>query len=65
MTSMPRHAELSTVADWLQALSAGLRLATTSVHDPQRSVLTAVYCDPDLTIEQRQALQELYAASEK
>jgi len=62
MTSTPRSGNLSAIADWLQALAVGLRPATSSMDDTQRSVLAAFSADHDLTVEQRAALVELYAA---
>jgi hypothetical protein len=62
MTSTPHQGGLSTLADLLQAIAAELRLATTSADDPRWSVITAVHGDPDLTVQQRLALEELYAA---
>jgi hypothetical protein len=61
MTSTKYYPELDTVADWLQVYAAGLRRSATNV-DARDSVSRAVHRDPDLTFEQREALEELYAA---
>ena len=60
MTITP-YGELGAVADWLQACAAGLQMSTISADDPRPAVVTAVSRDPDLTVEQRLALEELYA----
>jgi hypothetical protein len=52
--------ELNVIADWLQFYAAGLRLLTGDA--PRESVLTAVRRDPDLSPDQRVALEELYQA---
>ena len=52
--------ELNVVASWLQFYAAGLRLLTGDT--PRESVLTAVRRDPDLSLDQRGALEELYEA---
>ena len=62
MTMTQCHPELDVVADWLQVYAAGLRRATQTADTSQRSVSRAVHRDPDLTFEQREALEELYAA---
>jgi len=61
MTITP-YGELGAVAaDWLQACAAGVRMSTTTGDDPRPDVVAAVQRDPDLTLEQRLALEELYA----
>lgn len=50
------------VADWLQLWATKLRSPTASREAAGRSVLTAVHEDPDLTVQQRRALEELYEA---
>ena len=56
------HPELDVVANWLELWATELRSPTVSREAAGRSVLAAVYEDPDLTVEQRVALEELYAA---
>jgi hypothetical protein len=53
---------LDVVADWLQLWANGLRSPTASREAAGRSVLAAVHEDPDLTVQQRVALEELYEA---
>jgi len=60
MTITP-YGGLAAVAGWLQACAAGLRVSTVIADDPRPTVLAAVHRDPDLTVDQRLALEELYA----
>jgi hypothetical protein len=62
MTSTQYYRELDAVADWLQVCAAGLRQTTVNADAARLSVAGAVHRDPDLTFEQREALEELYAA---
>jgi hypothetical protein len=62
MTSTQYFRELDAVADWLQVCAAGLRHSTVNTDAAGLSVARAVHRDPDLTCEQREALEELYAA---
>jgi hypothetical protein len=62
MTSTQYYRELDAVADWLQVCAAGLRPSTVHADTGRLSVARAVHRDPDLTFEQREALEELYAA---
>ena len=59
--TITQYPGLGAVADWLQACAAGLRMAAIGADDPRPRVLTALHRDPDLTAEQRLALEELYA----
>jgi ectoine hydroxylase-related dioxygenase (phytanoyl-CoA dioxygenase family) len=61
MTTAFIHRDLDVVADWLQLFASGLR-ASTANRAGRQSVLTAVHQDPDLTVQQRAALEELYVA---
>jgi hypothetical protein len=60
MTYPPYFGELGAVAGWVQMCNAGLRSFTTTVDNSSPPVVLAVHQDPDLTDEQRVALQELY-----
>ena len=62
MTTTRCYPELDAVADWLQVYAAGLRRSTLNADTPPLSVARAVHRDPDLTFDQREALEELYAA---
>jgi hypothetical protein len=62
MTAMPYYREFDAVADWLQVCAVEMRRSTLSADAARQSVALAVHRDPDLTCEQREALEELYAA---
>jgi hypothetical protein len=62
MTTAFIHRDLDVVADWLQLFATGLRASTTYRDTGRQSVLAAVHQDPDLTVQQREALGELYRA---
>ena len=55
------HQNRFVAAEWLQVCAAGFR-ALTGVAGQRQSVITAVQQDPDLTMQQREALEELYSA---
>ena len=57
----PNHQDRSDAAGWLPNYAAGL-WASAMFAGPTESVVTAVQLDPNLTPQQREALQELYSA---
>ena len=62
MTTAFIYRDLDMAADWLQMYATELRSSTVSGDVGWQSVLTAVQQDPDLTVQQRVALEELYLA---
>lgn len=57
----PQNQVVQVVSGWLRFSAAAFR-PLTGFPTPPVSVISAVHDDPDLTIDQRDALEELYAA---
>jgi len=58
----PSEQVLKSLADCLQLSADSLRARSDEPDDPESAVLTAIAADPDLTAQQRKALQESYRA---